>query len=208
MKQPYPNMTGEKLLNKVSSRALIKILLNSLLLIFLAMFFLYLIFDGVREMPESLVMLFTLPLWILLFYFPIKAIRTHLVQFRSGGCNEVFRRYGTPDEIAEVLADPENVQLIRSSNIIVTKAYLMKKGDFLSYLPLSEIVYIEISRTHGRHAHIVMNVQPKEEPFRRYSVSMTVITLSLDRQMEMLAEDLKDQLQIFAPDCHVRHSAR
>ena len=79
----------------------------------------------------------------------------------------------------------------------------MKRGDFLTYIPLREIAHISVSRTHGKNAHLVMTVQPKGSESRRYSVSQPLMLASLSKQIEMLTEDLRDHMTIYAPECRI-----
>ena len=203
MKPPYRNMTGEKLLRAIARTEIIRIILNGLLLIFFLFFFGGLTKTIISNIGQYWFFLFTTPAWILAFYFPIKAIKRHALAVRDGDLNDVFARYGSPDEIAEVLADPENVHMLKCRNLFFTKAYFMKRGDFLSYIPLNEITYISVSRTHGKNAHLVMTVQPKGSESRRYSVSQPLMLASLSKQIEMLTEDLRDHMTIYAPECRI-----
>ena len=203
MKPPYLNLTGEKLLRSIRRTEIIRIILNSLLLLFFTVFFSYIGYELIRTLPDSWFFLFTAPAWILAFWFPIKAIKRHTLAARSGSLNDVFAKYGSPEEIAEVLADPENMHMLKCRNLFFTKAYFMKRGDYLTYIPLREIAHISVSRTYGKHAHLVMTVQPRDGESRRYQVSQPLMLASLSRQIEMLSEDLKNHMTFYAPECSI-----
>lgn len=97
-------MDGGKLLRRISRSAVKKIVCNILLLAFFIWFFGYLLLEIIRNFREYCFFLFTAPAWVIALYDPALAIGKHFGVLREGANHDMFRKYGTPDEIAAVLS--------------------------------------------------------------------------------------------------------
>ena len=64
---------------------------------------------------------------------------------------ELFRKFGTPDSIAQTIARESGEPLHEAKGVLVCDSFIMRKNDFESYIPLSEAlaVYRSEHRTNG-----------------------------------------------------------
>lgn len=208
MRVPYLNLTGEKLLRSLKCKEGLRVVQNCLWLAFFTLFFGSLAVELFSNISEYWFFLFTTPAWILAIYFPAKAIKKHFKLLCAGDQNAVFLKYGTPDEIADILSNPENVQALRCPNLILTKAYFMKKGDFLTYIPLDEIRAISVRRTYGRYPKVQVCIIPKQGESCTYSADNLTLFASVDKQKEMLRGEIDAHMALYAPQCPVDNVGR
>lgn len=66
------------------------------------------------------------------------------------GC-PVFRKFGSPDSIAQRIAQECSSPLLNAKGALICDSFIMKHGDFESYVPLEEALwcYREEHRTNG-----------------------------------------------------------
>ncbi len=64
---------------------------------------------------------------------------------------ELFRKFGTPDSIAQTIARESGEPLHDAKGVLVCDSFIMRKNDFESYIPLKEAlaVYRSEHRTNG-----------------------------------------------------------
>ncbi len=63
----------------------------------------------------------------------------------------LFRKYGSPDELAERIAEGSMQPLLESKQALITDSFIMKYGDFESFVPFSDVLllYRKEHRTNG-----------------------------------------------------------
>lgn len=63
----------------------------------------------------------------------------------------LFRKFGTPDMIAQRIAQESSAPLLDAKGALICDSFVMKHGDFETYVPLEEAlwVYREEHRTNG-----------------------------------------------------------
>lgn len=64
---------------------------------------------------------------------------------------ELFRKFGTPDSIAQTIAQESDTPIHEAKGVLVCDSFIMRKNDFESYIPLTEAlaVYRREHRTNG-----------------------------------------------------------
>ena len=202
---PYPDgITGKELEQLFTRKEKTHGLKNALALAFFTLFFGALTVEIVSKAGQSYFFVFTVPAWILCFYQPYKAMNRHLRNVRRIASGELFFPYGTPEEIAAVLSDPENVQVLDSKRILLTKDYLMEKDEFLTYIPLREICRVHLTMSVGRRdRRIVLKVQKQTMEICCYLFEAGPVFSFAETRMERIAEIITMHMASYAPDCEV-----
>lgn len=209
MKRPFlSEPSSEQLMKKASRKELFGVLKN-LAVMGIALFILIAcIADAIdsfhskapgRKAEVLSFLIFTSPAWILVFYYPIKNLREHLDNFRAEDSAPVFARYGTPGELAEILASPENVQVLNSSRVVLTREYIMMRGDIHSYLPLSALRAVHVVCGYRNTLHI--DVLAENVGKRSYFYEpLPPLQFNSTRAKEA-TEILRAHLAAYAPEC-------
>ncbi len=63
----------------------------------------------------------------------------------------IFKRYGTPDELAALLRDGGNKVIYQANNFLMTETFILNPNDLESLIPLSDLqlVYLFKNSTNG-----------------------------------------------------------
>lgn len=108
----------------------------------------------------------------------------------------VFRKYGSPDQLAAKISEGMGATLFDSSKAMLTDSFVMKHGDFESYVPYDQILllYKKEHRTNGILDSIFLVVHDAygdkfEYPFK--------LGKKHANEMEMAAEEIGKH----APQC-------
>lgn len=176
------DLTGEQLLNSVRRRAIIRIVHNIIIMVLCTAFFIGIIEELISDFSKTWFFLFTTPAWLLAYIIPIKMIRGHYQILQEGDQYDLFRRFGSPEQIAEVISDPSNIQLLPSKRIILTKAYFMIRGDYVTYLPLEAISAIRLEITHYRNSQLKINVKEEDGKIHLYQVDTPLFSFLSDQK--------------------------
>ena len=201
MEQLYQNMTGEKLLRKISRKAVRRIVTDILILAAVGLFAVGMTVPLFQDFKQNFWAMFLLPFWFLCVYYPVRDIAKQIGIIRSREHGEPFSRYGTPDEIAAVLADPENEQLLPCRRIILTRSYLMRRDDFITYIPLADLAAILGHVRHGKHPCVILNIWTRDGLQKEYRTEEIPLFRSNDKFYREIAEALSEVLPLYAPDC-------
>lgn len=200
MTHPYPHLNGTALLQRLRRKSLHRLISGGILLIAAIGFFTLLTVGIVRDFSHGFVLLFTVPLWCILLYVLIRNTVRALRLLLHAQDAEIFRRYGPPDALAERLADPECVQLLPDRRIILTRAYLMRRDDFTSYLPLTEITGMSVLTTKGgwsRHVQLLVTTVQGERRVYRFAPP------GLFRSLDAQAKEITDALTAGFPQSRI-----
>lgn len=108
-----------------------------------------------------------------------------------------------PDEIAAVLADPENEQLLPCRRIILTRSYLMRRDDFITYIPLADLAAILGHVRHGKHPCVILNIRTRDGLQKEYRTEEIPLFRSSEKYYREIAEALSGVLPLYAPDCRL-----
>ena len=201
MEQLYQNMTGEKLLRKISRKAVRRIVTDILILAAAGAFAVCMIAPVFQNLRQYFWALFLLPFWFLCLYYPIMDIKKQIGIIRSKEQGEPFSRYGTPDEIAAVLADPDNEQLLPCKRIILTRGYLMRRDDFITYMPLADLAALSAHLRHGKHPCVILTAWTHDVLQKEYRTEEISLFRSNDKFYREIADALSEVLPLYAPDC-------
>ncbi len=201
MEQLYQNMTGEKLLRKVSLKAVRRIVTDILILAAVGLFAVGMTVPLFQDFKQYFWTMFLLPFWFLCVYYPVRDIAKQIGIIRSREQGEPFSRYGTPDEIAAVLADPENEQLLPCKRIILTRSYLMRRDDFITYIPLADLAAILGHVRHGKHPCVILNIWTRDGLQKEYRTEEISLFRSNVKFYREIADALSEVLPLYAPDC-------
>ena len=201
---PFGDLTGEKLLLHISRNARKQILRDVLLLTLFAVIIIGANAGMVQDFRRNFFILFFIPVWILMIYYPIADIRKHREEIRSGADHALFQRYGSPDEIAAILSDPSNEQVLDSKKIIFTQSYLIDRKDYLSYLPLKCIRSMFITHHSSRSAHYVqLRVLTKDGSSVKYNFEQDPLFASAEKRIRRMADVIIPHMNAYAPECEV-----
>ena len=121
--------------------------------------------------------------------------------YAMSGEKETVSPHGSAEQIAEVLRDPENVRLLNSSTVILTRSYLMLKNDFTTYLPLTEIVRAQVE-THYSSRCSGIDIKATDT-FRRtcvFDMGALPYVTDISAYRNEIAQTLKETLAAYAPD--------
>ena len=201
MEQLYQNMTGEKLLRKVSLKAVRRIVTDILILAAVGLFAVGMTVPLFQDFKQNFWAMFLLPFWFLCVYYPIMDIKKQIGIIRSKEQGEPFSRYGTPDEIAAVLADPDNEQLLPCKRIILTRGYLMRRDDFITYMPLADLAALSAHLRHGKHPCVILTAWTHDVLQKEYRTEEISLFRSNDKFYREIADALSEVLPLYAPDC-------
>ena len=201
MEQIYQNMTGEQLVRKISLKAVRRIVTDILILAAAGVFAVAMIAPIFQDFRQYFWALFLLPFWFLCLYFPVKDIAKQIGIIRSKEQGEPFSRYGTPDEIAAVLADPDNEQLLPCKRIILTRSYLMRRDDFITYMPLADLAALSAHLRHGKHPCVILTAWTHDVLQKEYRTEEISLFRSNDKFYREIADALSEVLPLYAPDC-------
>ena len=201
MEQIYRSMTGEKLLRRVSGKAIRRIITDVLILIAVGFLAVGMIVPIFQDFRQNFWALFLLPLWFLGIYYPIMHIGKQIGIIRSKEQSEPFSRYGTPDEIAEVLADPDNEQLLPCRRIILTRSYLMRRDDFITYIPLADVAALRGYIRHGKHSCVRLTVWTRDGMQKEFCTEEIPFYRSGEKVYRKIADVLSEVMPLYAPDC-------
>lgn len=201
MEQFYRSMTGEKLLRRISGKAVRRIFTDSLILIAVGFFAVGMIAPVFQNLRQYFWALFLLPFWFLCLYYPIMDIKKQIGIIRSKEQGEPFSRYGTPDEIAAVLADPDNEQLLPCRRIILTRSYLMRKDDFITYIPLADLAALRGYIRHGKRSCVKLTVWTRDCLQKEFSTEEIPFYCSGEKKYREIADVLSEVIPLYAPDC-------
>ena len=201
MEQLYQNMTGEKLLRKISLKAVRRIITDSLIFAVGGAFAVGMTAPVFQNLRQNFWALFLLPLWFLCMYFSGKDIAKQIGIIRSKEQGEPFSRYGTPDEIAAVLADPGNEQILPCKRVILTRGYLMRRDDFITYMPLADLAALRGHLRNGKHPCVVLTAWTHDGLQKEYRTEEISLFRSNDKFYREIADALSEVLPLYAPDC-------
>ncbi|HBI86076.1 MAG TPA: hypothetical protein DDX71_07335 [Ruminococcus sp.] len=197
MNHPYPDMTVQEILAAFRSHSRSRILVNAPALLVCIGLPAVWICGLVRDFNvQTLVfVLLTLPMFGVLCWYCIRNIRRNMQVMQGDSASP----YGSPEDIAAVLADPQNVQAISSRKVILTRSYLMQKNDVTSFIPLAEIVSLYVVSSKRNLFLLTVTRDGRKQSVR---IERGSIFRSPEKQKQQLIAELDAHLQKHAP--HLR----
>lgn len=201
MTRAYQNLDGVDLLSKIRSRSIRHIILNAFLLVLFAWFILMMLRSMAEDFSEYWFFLFFAPVFVLMVILPVAAIRKHFTNYQLGDQHPLFQKYGTPNEIAAVLTDLDNVELLNSRKVILTKSYIMMRDDFLSYLPLNDLTEIAVTSSYGKHKSAVITVQTIDGEKVKYMLETPPLFKTVYQQKQEIRTILYEIRPMSMPNC-------
>lgn len=200
MNHPYPDMTVQEILAAFRAHSCRRILVNvPALLVCLGLPAVW-ICGLVRgfNVQTLVFVLLTLPMFGVLCRHCIRNIRRNMQVIQGDSASP----YGSPEDIAAVLADPQNVQAISSRKVILTRSYLMQKNDVASFIPLAEIV--SLYAVSGKRNLFLLTVT-KDGRKQSVRIERGSIFRSPEKQKQQLIAELEAHLQKHAPHLTANH---
>lgn len=195
MDNKFYNLTSDKLMRAIRWRA-IKYIFASILGIFYFGFMGVLIVAGNELNIANLLMI---ALFLMFLYLVVQTLAKNIRILAAGAENDVFRKYGSPEYIVSVLADPSNVQTINSKQLILTKAYFMQHNNYLSFIPLNAIRVMRFYIRHGRKSSsLMLEVTAHDGTKESYRVDSPLF-VSYRTRSESLAAQMKMLFAQYAP---------
>ncbi|HBI84877.1 MAG TPA: hypothetical protein DDX71_01110 [Ruminococcus sp.] len=150
MARNYAALTGKKIVKRVRSKHL-----QTTVVCVLGLGFCILIVCGmirlVRENHEYITPVFGMVLAALGGWYAVYQFIRQMKVLRDVPNARVFRKYGTPDEIARTISEESGSSLLESGQTLLTPSFIMKHGDYESFMPSKDIVlmYRKEHRTNG-----------------------------------------------------------
>ena len=223
---PFPDITADDILRSIrrnSLRLAVKMAVCHFLMAAMTVLSAFMLIAVHRSIGEMLLwgMLALYSIFYNCIYFP--EFRTHLRNYRDPASAEIFRRYGKPEKIVSILTDLENVQALSSRDIILTHSYIMARGDFLSFVPLSDVMWFSVNIQPARIncvRYVCLTAGRKGKGKRSSGIAKPVTywmehplyykaqvghLLSLKKQKQQLIAELEAHLQKHAPHLAVNH---
>ena len=199
------DLDGEKLLRSMAAREKRLALQNAVLLLGAVLFLIVMLTDMVREGGTAyFIMLCTSPVWFLLIYYPALHLRQHLSNLETGENAELFTRAGSPETLAATVSDPANEQVLPSKKVILTRDYLMYRGDYYSYLPLSDIKSITVKHAgYCRSHHVQLIVHSAAKGVVNFNFEDDPLLSSGSALAKQTVAIVREHMRIYAPHCTV-----
>lgn len=145
MAKNYVGLTGNDIVKAVRRHNLWMLLSRGFLILFIAV----ILTVGMRYLWKSghyIYLVLAILVALLLFYMCIEAVGKAAATLKNVSRARVFRKYGSPDSIAMRISEGE--PLLESNKTLLTDSFIMKHGDFESFIPFEDILLI-YRKTHA-----------------------------------------------------------
>ena len=145
MAKNYVGLTGNDIVKAVRRHNLWMLLSRGFLILFIAV----ILTVGMRYLWKSghyIYLVLAVLVALLLFYMCIEAVGKAAATLKNVSRARVFRKYGSPDSIAMRISEGE--PLLESNKTLLTDSFIMKHGDFESFIPFEDILLI-YRKTHA-----------------------------------------------------------
>ena len=150
MARSYNSLTGDEIVRKIRGKN--RTILFGCIMGFLAVAALaaYLLYMTATE-HQYLYAILGLLLCALFAYVLAITLKKAIGVLKDPTRARVFRKYGTPDQIAATIAAGADNVLLGSGKALITEKFIMKHNDFESYIPFTDVllVYRKESSTNG-----------------------------------------------------------
>ncbi|MBR5371827.1 MAG: hypothetical protein IK130_06405 [Oscillospiraceae bacterium] len=146
----YNSLTGDIIVRKIQKKNKRNALLCILGLAAVAGLAVFLLYMTATE-HKYLYAIGGLLLCALFVYVLITTMRKAISIWKDPSRARVFRKYGTPDQIAETIAAGADNVLLGSGKALITESFIMKHNDFESFIPFTDVLlcYRKESSTNG-----------------------------------------------------------
>lgn len=93
----------------------------------------------------------SLVIGVVLFWCMGRILSKSLAVLKNVAESRLFRKYGTPDELAQQISEGSVQRILESNQALVTDSFIMKHSDFESFVPFQSILllYRKEHRTNG-----------------------------------------------------------
>jgi hypothetical protein len=145
MAKNYAGLTGGDIVTSVRRHNTWVLISRAFLIVFIAV----MLVAGTRYFWRNghwLYLVLGIALALLLFYLCIEAVGKAAGTLKNVARARVFRKFGSPDALAMRIS--EGVPLLESSKTLLTDSFIMKHGDFESFVPFEDILLI-YRKTHS-----------------------------------------------------------
>lgn len=145
MAKNYVGLTGNDIVKAVRRHNLWMLLSRGFLILFIAV----ILTVGMRYLWKSghyIYLVLAILVALLLFYMCIEAVGKAAATLKNVSRARVFRKYGSADSIAMRISEGE--PLLESNKTLLTDSFIMKHGDFESFIPFEDILLI-YRKTHA-----------------------------------------------------------
>ncbi len=150
MAKSYYGLTGEAVVSSVRRRNIGTLVFCIFGLIACLVAIVVLLVMTAHE-HRYLVTIIGLLIVALLIYAAVCGIKSACNTLKDCTRARIFRKYGSPDSIAERIAAEADTPLLSSQKALIADSFIMNRGNFESYVPFSEILlcYKKEQRTNG-----------------------------------------------------------
>ena len=173
MAKNYVGLTGNDIVKAVRRHNLWMLLSRGFLILFIAV----ILTVGMRYLWKSghyIYLVLAVLVALLLFYMCIEAVGKAAATLKNVSRARVFRKYGAPDSIAMRISEGE--PLLESNKTLLTDSFIMKHGDFESFIPFEDILLI-YRKTQIRSCSFQEAYQPARQRFESDEIILWYVDL-------------------------------
>lgn len=145
MAKNYVGLTGGDIVKSVRRHNTWILISRGFLIVFIAV----MLIVGMRYLWKGghyIYLVLAILVALLLFYVCIEAVGKAAATLKNVSRARVFRKYGSPDSIAMRISEGE--PLLESNKTLLTDSFIMKHGDFETFIPFEDILLI-YRKTHS-----------------------------------------------------------
>ena len=145
----YSALSGTQMVKQIRGKNVRRLLLNSLGIVLAVgmLFFAFYEFRGGHWFYGIM----GLAVGIIIFWLFVQNISAACATLKNVAECRVFRKYGSPDELAQRISEGSLSRLLESNKALVTDSFIMKHKDYETYVPFQSVLllYRKEHRTNG-----------------------------------------------------------
>ncbi len=200
MARDYSALTGADLLEGIRKTHRIRTALDVLAILAVAGFLIgcvFLIKLNLHNTTDIIFGVIGIALCVLVLWVIFGKISEHVRTAAAPEKSRLFRKYGTPDEIAARIAAEYSEPLFAEKSTLICRSFILNQNDFESFIPLDRtlLVYRKESSTNGIKHNVYLVVHDAfgdsfEYPFKlgkKHKQVMTEAMQEISRQSPQCA---------------------
>lgn len=151
MAHNYSALSGEQIVSSIRKKSRHAFVMYVLAIPVLCLFLVAAVIGVLKERDQVLIFLFGIVIIVVFMYAAFSAIGKARKKLADAENCALFRKFGSPDRIAARIAEESAAPLLDSRGTIVCRSFIMKHGDFESYIPFDQtlLVYRQEHSTNG-----------------------------------------------------------
>lgn len=160
MSRNYQTLTGDTIIRKVRGKNICNAIICVLGYLAVTALVIYLL-HMTSTQHRYLYAIIGLLLCILFYAGLTFWLKRTLSTLKDVSRARVFRKYGSPEQLAEIISAGAAHPLLESRHALIADTFIMKHNDYESYIPFSDVIlcYRKEQRTNGVLTGIYLVVQ-------------------------------------------------